>query len=126
MPDLEFRCAFFARDYEASLAFYRDQLEWPVRTHWDRGADDRGTLFEAGGGIVEVLALPATPVPGWDAKPPVGLVLVVEVEDVRAAHDGLVARGVELSEGLTDQRWGHRSIRLSDPDGSSLYLFSRI
>ncbi len=47
MAKSEFRCVFFARDYESTVAFYRDGLELPVVETWDRGRDDRGTLFRA-------------------------------------------------------------------------------
>ena len=43
----EFRAAYFPRDYETTLAFYREGLELPVVESWDRGPSDRGTVFEA-------------------------------------------------------------------------------
>ncbi len=32
----QFRFAFFARDYESTVAFYRDGLELPIAGTWDR------------------------------------------------------------------------------------------
>ena len=58
MNQSEFRCAFVARDYKASVAFYRDDLKLNKVGGWDRGHDDRGTLFAAAAGIIEVMALP--------------------------------------------------------------------
>lgn len=122
----EFRCAFFARSYAASLAFYRDGLGLDVIESWDRGRDDRGTLLRAGRGVIEVLARPASPPPdtAWDYRPPAGVTLVLEVADVDARHERLVAAGVAVAEGPTDQPWGHRSVVVEDPDGLRLYLFS--
>jgi len=125
-PAPAFRCAFFARDYEASVAFYGEALGLPAVERWERGADDRGTLFAAAAGIVEVLARPRPRHPDspWDHRPPQGVILVIEVADVDGFHRRLVERGVVIEEGPTDQRWGHRSVRLRDPDGLQLYLFT--
>ncbi len=53
MANNQFRCAFFAQGYESTVAFYRDGLELPVVETWDRGRDDRGTLFRAAFGILQ-------------------------------------------------------------------------
>jgi catechol 2,3-dioxygenase-like lactoylglutathione lyase family enzyme len=53
----EIRFIFRAKDYDASVTFYRDGLELPIVGSWDRGPDERGTLFQAASGIIEVLAL---------------------------------------------------------------------
>jgi catechol 2,3-dioxygenase-like lactoylglutathione lyase family enzyme len=122
----EFRAAYFARDYEASVAFYRDGLELPVVESWDRGPDDRGTMFEAGGGRIEILALPADPDPesAWDHRPPQGVILVVERDEVDELFARVEARGVEIAEPLETQPWGHRSFVARDPEGMSVYLFT--
>ena len=54
----EFRLVFYTRDYEATVAFYRDGLELPIVGGWDRGPEDRGTLFQAAAGIIETLQAP--------------------------------------------------------------------
>src|SRR5688572_25588777 len=90
-PDMaigEFRCCFYARDYEKTLAFYRDGLEFPVLSSWDRSLDDRGTLFGAASGVIEVLALPRPQQqkPGEDYRAPQGVSLVIEADDVDASY----------------------------------------
>ncbi len=122
----EFRCAFFARDYDGVVAFYREGLEFAEIESWNRGRDDRGTLFAAGRGVVEVLALPrqAPDDSVWDQRPPRGVTLVVEVDDVAARHRRAVEAGLEIAEPLTDQPWGHRSFVVRDPQGLALYFFS--
>lgn len=124
----EFRCAFFAADYERSLAFYGGGLGLERIESWDRGPDDRGTLFAAGGGVIEVLARPEAGVPEgpWDGVPPCGVVLVIEVADVRAAFERVRERRLKIREPLADLPWGHRAFYLEDPDGLVLYLFSEI
>ena len=45
MREGEFRFSYFTREYEATVAFYRDGMALPVVGSWDRGSEDRGTLF---------------------------------------------------------------------------------
>ena len=127
MPAREFRCCFYAEDYDKSLASYRDGLELPVLQSWDRAPDDRGTLFAAASGIIEVLALPRQRVLAGasDTRPPQGIGLAIEVDDVDAWHQRAVRKGLPVAEGLVDQQWPHRSFQLTDPSGVGLYIFSK-
>ena len=124
----EFRFAFFARDYDRSLAYYRDGLELPIRDSWDRGPDDQGTVFRAASGLIEVLRLPRLQEPDgvWDYRAPQGAWIVVEADDVDAWYGRVVEKGLPIKEPLMDQEWGHRSFRLVDPDGIELFVFSNI
>ena len=124
----EFRTAFFARRYEESIRFYRDGLEFRILDSWDRGAADRGTMFVAASGIIEVLARTdrvGEPSP-WDERTPQGVMLVVEVDNVGVTYARAVSKGLPLTTELVDQPWGHRSFCVSDPDGLMLYLFQDI
>lgn len=121
----QFRFGYFARDYEATVAFYRDGLGLEVMESWDRGANDRGTLFAAESGVIEVLAAPA---PGesfgaFDARPPRGVFMVIESRDVEARYERAVAKRLAIKEPLTDQAWGHRSFCLTEPNGLIVYIF---
>ena len=124
----QFRCAFFARDYESTVAFYGDALGLPVLESWDRGRDDRGTLFGVASGVIEVLALPQEKHEGeaWDYRDPQGIWMVVEVEDVDERYSQAVARGLPIKEALKNQPWGHRSFIVSDPNGVAIYFFSEV
>ncbi len=124
----EFRAAWFARDYEASVAFYRSGLELAVVEDWDRGPDDRGTIFEAGDGRIEILARPAQPDPGsaWDHRPPRGVTLVIERDDVEELFVRVEASGLAFNERLTTQPWGHLSFTVSDPDDVGIYVFRSV
>ena len=55
----QFRFAYFTPLYDVTIAFYRDGLDLPVIEAWDRSPEDRGTLFGAASGLIEVLVLPA-------------------------------------------------------------------
>lgn len=46
-----------------------------------------------------------------------GTFLTVQVADARAEHERLVAGGVELALGLTDEPWGQRRFGVVDPAG---------
>lgn len=128
MTSGQFRCAFFARDYQATVTFYRDGLEMPVIAMWDRGQDDRGTLFAAASGIIEVLALPVNRKEGsvWDYRAPQGVFMVVEVEDVDELYGRVAEKGLSVKDELRNQPWGHRSFMISDPEGVNLYFFSEV
>ena len=128
MTNGQFRCAFFAPDYEATVTFYRDGLELSLVETWDKGENDRGTLFSAASGIIEVLALPTERDEGsvWDYREPQGVWIVIEVEDVDGKYSRALARGLPVKEELKDQNWGHRSFIVSDPNGVGIYLFSEI
>ncbi len=124
----EFRIAFFARDYERTLAYYRDGLALPIMDSWDRGPDDQGTVFGAASGLIEVLRLPRQQEPdtAWDYRAPQGVWVVLETDDVDAWYRQVIEKGLAIKEHLTDQEWGHRSFRLVDPDGIELFVFSKI
>jgi catechol 2,3-dioxygenase-like lactoylglutathione lyase family enzyme len=124
----QFRFAYFTPQYEATVAFYREGLELPVLETWDRHPDDRGTLFGAASGMIEVLALPRGGASAhlWDARPPQGAFMVIEVPDVEAHYQRAVAQGLPITQGLTDQDWGHRSFCIRDPNGLTLYFFREI
>jgi catechol 2,3-dioxygenase-like lactoylglutathione lyase family enzyme len=122
----QFRFSYFTRDYEATVSFYRDDLELPVVESWDRSADDRGTLFSAASGIIEVVFRPDNPASfhGWDDRPPQGAFMAIEVVDVEQAYRRATTRRLSIREQLTTQPWGHRSFCLREPNGLTIYMFS--
>ena len=76
--------------------------------------------------MIEVLALPQNRDESvWDYRPPQGLLIVIEVEDVDALWRRVVDKALPIREELMNQAWGHRSFRVSDPNGISLYFFSQ-
>ena len=124
----QFRFSYFTRDYGATIAFYRDGLELPVVESWDRNPDDRGTLFAAASGIIEVVFRPDDPAAfhGWDDRPPQGAFMAIEVPDVERAYRRATERHLSIWEALTTQAWGHRSFCLREPNGLIIYLFSDV
>jgi catechol 2,3-dioxygenase-like lactoylglutathione lyase family enzyme len=126
MSEGQFRFAYFTPDYESTVAFYRDGLELPVIETWNRSPDDRGTLFGAASGMIEVLALPKSGESShlWDDRPPQGAFMVIEVDQVEARYQRAVEKGLPIKQELKDQGWGHRSFCVRDPNGLTLYFFT--
>jgi len=124
----QFRFSYFTPAYEATVAFYRDGLGLPVIESWDHNPDDRGTLFGAASGMIEVLALPKSGKVShlWDDRPPQGAFMVIEVGDVEEEYRMAVEKGLPIKQEIRDQEWGHRSFCVSEPNGLTLYFFTEI
>lgn len=76
-------------------------------------------------GDVRIGLCQAAPVDPDTRALPAGTEVVIEVDDVHAARDGVVGRGVDLSEDLVDRAWGLTDFRVTDPDGYYLRFTSR-
>jgi len=123
----QFRFCYFTPKYDETVAYYRDGLGLPLIESWDRTPDDRGSLFQAASGIIEVVVRPTGPSSHlWDDRPPQGASIVIEVADVDAAHRRAVEKNLSVAQGLVNQSWGHRSFCLREPNGLMLYLFSEL
>jgi catechol 2,3-dioxygenase-like lactoylglutathione lyase family enzyme len=123
----QFRFCYFTPKYEETVAFYRDALEFPLLESWDRSRDDRGSLFKAADGIIEVIVKPQGPVDHlWDERPPQGASMVIEVDDVADQYRRAAAKKLTITQPLTDQSWGHRSFCVREPNGLTLYFFSEL
>ena len=118
----EFRFIFRAQDYESAVAFYRDGLELPVVGSWDQGSAQRGTMFQAASGIIEVLAR----APERECVSLQGGELAYEVDDVDKAYRRVQEKGLPIQGELADKPWGHRSFSVTDPDGIKVILYSII
>lgn len=93
------------RDYDASVAFYRDLGFVQIVD-----APSRYARFEAPGGAT--LSLHAVSEGGPDAT------FYLESADIDAAVAGL-----KLDEAPVDQAWGWREARITDPSGNRLCLY---
>ncbi len=125
MKRFQFRFGYFTRNYEATVAFYRDGLGLTILEEWDRNPDDRGTLVSAASGVIEVVALPHGQSDHlWDDRPPQGAFMAIEVEDVASLYHRVIEKGFLIQEELQDQEWGHRSFCVREPNGLTLYFFS--
>lgn len=117
-----FRVMLVAKDYDASIAFYRDALGLAVDHEWYYGPKDCGTVFHAAAGMVEILGA----LPGVDYAAPQGAWLSLEVDDVDAAYETLLRQDVSILEAPTNYPWRHRILKIADPDGLVIWLFKAI
>ena len=112
-----FHFVFEAADYDAAVRFYGEALGLAMVESWDRGAD-RGTMFAANGGIVEVVS------DAMDLRGPRRHGVVIEVDDVDALEADLRARGVPIARPTELRPWGTREMILLDPDGQAVTFFT--
>jgi catechol 2,3-dioxygenase-like lactoylglutathione lyase family enzyme len=128
MNALEFRFAFFARDFGKSIAFYRDTLGMrPTGAWWDR-PDGKGALLSAGGtAVIEIYGAPQGKT--YSGPSPVAINLALRLEDaaaVDAFHQRLAAVGIASLEAPQDRTWGHRSFVVYDPDGIPVHIYCEL
>lgn len=128
MNALEFRFAFYARDFEKSIRFYRDLLGCtPVGEWWDR-PDGKGALLSVGGtSVIEIYG--AAEGKTYEGPSPIALNLALRLENVPAVdafYQELAGKGVEGSEPPKDRSWGHRSFVVRDPDGIPIHIYCSI
>ncbi|MEU6819712.1 glyoxalase superfamily protein [Streptomyces atriruber] len=101
-------------DPERSRVFYGEALGLAVHREFGTGPE-RGTVYFLGGGFLEVSGRA-------DAPPAPGLRLWLQVADVAAAHEELVARGVEVLRPPVEEPWGLVEMWIADPDGVRIVL----
>ena len=111
------RIEVFPRDLARSLDFYTRVLGFAVAV--DRRADGeayvalrRGSVHLGAAGQPDTADLP-----GAQRRPPIGVELVLEVADVVAERDRVVAAGWPLDDDLQKRHWGLTDFRVLDPDG---------
>ena len=121
MSSGEFRFVFYPNNYEATVAFYGEDLGLPIVGGWDRGPDDRGTLFGAAAGIIEVVYRG-----DHEFTPPVGAWLLFQVDDVDELHRRVKEERLPVKLELTNRPWGHREFQVTDPNGIVVAVFSKI
>jgi catechol 2,3-dioxygenase-like lactoylglutathione lyase family enzyme len=123
----EFRCAFFTDEYESTVSFYRDLLEFQVGESWDRASDDKGAIFLAGSGMIEVLTKPGHERSWvWSKEKPRGFAIVIELDDVDGFYTRILEKEIVVAAAIADWEWAHRSFRIEDPNGVTLYFYSEI
>jgi len=125
----QFRFAYFTPHYTETLAFYVHGLGFPILDSWDRSADDKGTVFGAASGRIEVLFDPIDADASdhlFDDRRPQGAFMVVEVDDIDAFHAAVTGNGIAIERPLQNQSWGHRSFVLAEPNGLRLYFYSEV
>jgi len=114
MEILSSRFILHPRDFDRSVAFYRDTLGLhPMREFGD--GRSRGIVFFLGGGFLEITDQQVEP-------PASSTELWLQVRDVRRAERELRAAAVPIVESAVEKPWGLIELRVRDPDGLMMIL----
>jgi catechol 2,3-dioxygenase-like lactoylglutathione lyase family enzyme len=113
-----------ARDMAAMRRFYGAMLGFPLQ----RELSPNWIEYRVGS---TTLALTKSGGRFDDPSPVMGatscqLAFRVAPPEVKSCAEALVAAGVSLVEGPTDQPWGHRTLFFRDPDGNVLEIYAEI
>jgi catechol 2,3-dioxygenase-like lactoylglutathione lyase family enzyme len=127
MNALEFRFAFYARDFDRSVRFYRDTLGMEYVSGRDR-ADGKGALLSAGGtAVIEIYGAAEGKI--YDGPAPVALNLALRLAtplDIDTCYKRLMAAGADIADPPADRPWGHRSFVVSDPDSIPIHIYCEL
>lgn len=117
------RCEIFPSDLEATARFYTEVLGFRI-TRDGRQEGIRYLALERGTVQLGAAYRPAPPQRG-SRRPPIGVELVLEVEDLRAERGRVAEAGWPVEEEITERPWGLQDFRLLDPDGYYWRLTTR-
>jgi lactoylglutathione lyase len=122
--DMTLRFEIFPDDLDAIVDFYTRVLGFTVMKD-QRGESSAYVSLKRGsvqvGAARRALARDVQTV----RRPPAGVELVLEVDDVASERDRAVAAGWPLSEDLQDRPWGLKDFRIIDPAGYYLRITDR-
>jgi lactoylglutathione lyase len=124
---MSLRLELFVVDMDRAIRFYRDVLGFALLgRERDYASLGHGEVVF---GLWPVAKLPAAG--GYFTRSRLsqdrglGVEIVLEVDDIGAAYDGVRASGHLILEPLRNRPWGLTDFRLSDPDGYYLRITSR-
>jgi lactoylglutathione lyase len=117
------RCEVFPSDLDATLDFYQRVLGFDL-VRDERLAEN--PYLALGLGNVEIGASPGPEVDPHQRRPPVGVELVIEVDDLDACHSDVVAAGWPIDAELERRSWGLRDFRITDPSGYYLRITEHV
>lgn len=124
-PILELRVALTTSDYERLVKFYCDGLGLEPAQLWQNDGG-RALLLELGQAILEIFdEAQAEAIDRLEVGRRVsGAVrFALQVPDLEAAVERLLAHGATLVHAPVITPWGDRNARLQDPDGMQITLF---
>ncbi|MFD9035550.1 VOC family protein [Streptomyces sp. NPDC059567] len=102
-------------DPDRTRRFYGDLIGLTVYREFGTGPD-RGTVYFLGGGFLEVSGRAAP------TEVPSRLRLWLQVADVRAVHQELLGRDVEILREPVTEPWGLVEMWIADPDGVEIVV----
>jgi uncharacterized glyoxalase superfamily protein PhnB len=124
-PVAELRVALTTRDYERLVKFYCDGLGIEPAQLWNNG-QGQAMILDMGKATLEIFdEIQAQTIDQIEAgKRLSGQVrLAIQVPDLDAAIERLVAHGAIVVHPPIITPWGDYNVRLQDPDGMQVTLF---
>ena len=120
---MHLRIEIFCADLDVTAEFYTRVLRFEIAA--DRRSESQPYISFVRG-AVHIGAVPSwQPVDPRCRDLPAGTEIVLEVDDVMAERDAVVAERWPLLADLREQHWGLVDFRLLDPDGYYLRCTSR-
>lgn len=113
------RCEIFPDDLDAAVDFYVGVLGFALDRD-ERAADH--PYISMSYDNVQLGASPGTTAVGAERRPPIGVEIVIEVDDIDAVHERVAATGWRIEEQLQRRPWGLRDFRVQDASGYYLRL----
>jgi lactoylglutathione lyase len=113
------RCEIFPSDLDATADFYVRVLGFELMRD-ERHAEQ--PYLALARDDVQIGAAKRPDVDRDPRRPPIGVELVVEVDDLDLCHDRVQDAGWPIIEEVTSRPWGLRDFRLLDPSGYYLRL----
>jgi lactoylglutathione lyase len=124
-PVLELRVALTTGDYERSIKFYCDGLGIEPAAIWNNG-QGRALVLNMGNATLEIFdETQAETIDQIEAEQRISgqIRFALQVPDVKAAMERLIAHGATLIHPPVITPWGDYNVRLQDPDGMQITLF---
>ena len=124
-PILELRVAITTRDYEKLVKFYCAGLGIEPAAIWNNDGGN-ALMLNMGNATLEIFdERQAEVVDNLEAGTRISgqIRLALQVPDLKAAMDGMLANGATLVHEPVMTPWGDLNVRLQDPDGMQITLF---
>ena len=124
-PVLELRVAVTTSDYQRLVKFYCDGLGIEPAAIWNNG-DGQALVLDMGKATLEIFDEPqAELIDQLEAGKRISgqIRFALQVPDLQAAVDRLIANGATLVHPPVMTPWGDYNVRLQDPDGMQITLF---
>jgi catechol 2,3-dioxygenase-like lactoylglutathione lyase family enzyme len=124
-PIHELRIAITTSEYERLVKFYCDGLGIEPAAIWSNGPG-QALVFNMGNATLEIFdETQAEMIDQIEVGQRISgkIRLALQVPDLKAAMERLLAHGVKLVHPPITTPWGDYNVRLQDPDGMQITLF---
>jgi len=125
LPILQLRVALTTRDYERLVEFYCQGLGMEPAAQWSNDGG-HALVLEMGKATLEIFDdAQAAAIDQIEAEKRISgqIRFALQVPDLKAAMEGLLAHGATLVHPPVLTSWGDYNVRLQDPDGVQITLF---